>query len=123
MPFAIGDRITLAPARGGYECFVTDIVGGPGGPFQYFTQSANTGDLDEGVALVAEVDIASGPGAVPTYSVGQQITLYGTGGVIIADNGDDTYDIEFEWYPNEHLTLDRVHSRVMAWRIAIENGG
>ena len=121
--YAVGERVILTLARGGYEAFVTDIVGGPGGSPQYFTQSPNTGDQDEGISLIAEGDIASGGGAVPTYTVGQQVTIYGKAATIIADNGDATYDTTVVWYPNQHLTLTRTHFAVAAHLIAIENGG
>jgi len=121
--YAVGDRVTLAAARGGYVGFVTALLGGPGGAPLYLVQSPNTGDLDEGTALVAEADIASGPGAVPTYTVGEAVTIYNAGGTVTADNGDDTYDVAVDWFPNRHLTLTRSHLAVPAWRLALENGG
>jgi len=121
--FDIGDRVTLAAARGGYEAFVTAVLGGPGGTPVYLVQSPNPGNLDEGVAMVAEADIAGGPGAVPAYTVGQGVTLYAAAGTVTADNGDNTYDVAIDWFPNRHLTLTRSHRAVPAWRLAIENGG
>ena len=121
--FNVGDRVTLAPARGGYEGFVTAILGGPGGAPVYLVQSPNSGDPNEGVAMVAEVDIAGGPGAVPIYSVGDAVTLYDAGGVVTTDHGDATYDVAVDWFPNRHLTLTRAHLAVPAWRLALENGG
>jgi len=121
--YAVGDRVTLAAARGGYVGFVTALLGGPGGAPLYLVQSPNTGDLDEGTALVAEADIASGPGAVPTYTVGEAVTIYNAGGTVTADNGADTYDVAVDWFPNRHLTLTRSHLAVPAWRLALENGG
>lgn len=121
--YSIGDRVTLAAARGGYEGFVTSVFGGPGGTAAYLVQSPNTGDLDEGIAMVAEADIASGPGPVSAYTVGDTVTLYDAGGTITADNGDNTYDVAVDWFPNRHLTLTRSHLAVPAWRLAIENGG
>lgn len=121
--FNIGDRVTLAAARGGYEGFITAILGGPGGRPLYRVQSPNSGDPDEGAATVAETDIAGGPGAVPTYAVGDAVTLYGAAGAVTADNGDNTYDVAIDWFPNRHLTLTRAHRAVPAWRLAIENGG
>ncbi len=121
--YAVGDRVTMAAARGGYVGFVTALLGGPGGAPLYLVQSPNTGDLDEGTALVAEADIASGPGAVPTYTVGEAVTIYNAGGTVTADNGDDTYDVAVDWFPNRHLTLTRSHLAVPAWRLALENGG
>lgn len=121
--YAVGDRVTLGAARGGYVGFVTAILGGPGGGSLYLVQSPNSGDLDEGMALVAEADIASGPGAVPVYAVGDAVTLYDAGGTVTADNGDDTYDVTIDWFPNQHLTLTRSHVAVPAWRLALENGG
>lgn len=121
--FNIGDRVTLAPARGSYEGFVTSILGGPGGKSLYLVQSPNSGDPDEGIALVAEADIAGGPGAVPVYALGDAVTLYDAGGIITAENGDDTYDVAVDWVPNQHLTLTRSHLAVPAWRLALENGG
>lgn len=121
--FNIGDRVTLSPARGGYEGFVTSILGGPGGAPVYLVQSPNSGDLDEGIALVAEADIASGPGAVPVYALGDAVTLYDAGGIITAENGNGTYDVAVDWFPNQHLTLTRSHLAVPAWRLALENGG
>lgn len=121
--FDIGDRVTLAPARGGYEAFVTAVLGGPDGAPVYLVQSPNSGDLDEGMAMVAEADIAGGPGAVPVYTVGQSVVLYGAAGAVTADHGDNTYDVAIDWFPNRHLTLTRSHNAVPAWRLAIENGG
>ncbi len=121
--FSVGDRVTLGPARGAYEGFVTAILGGSGGAPLYLVQSPNSGDLNEGISLVAEADIASGPGSVPVYAVGDLVTLYNTGGIVTADNGDDTYDIAIDWIPNQHLTLTRSHRAVPAWRLALENGG
>ena len=121
--YNIGDRVTLALARGGYEGFVTSILGGPGGRSVYLVQSPNSGDPNEGITLAAEADIASGPGAVPVYALGDAVTLYDAGGIITAERGDDTYDVAIDWFPNEHLTLTRSHLAVPAWRLALENGG
>lgn len=121
--FKVGDRVTLSAARGGYDAFVAAVLGGPGGTAVYVVQSPNSGDLDEGIAVVAETDIASGPGAVPTFAVGGLVTLYGVAGAITADRGDNTYDVAVDWFPNRHLTLTRSHLAVPAWRLAIENGG
>ena len=121
--FTIGDRVTLAPARGGYEGFVTSILGGPGGAPVYLVQSPSCGDPNEGITLAAEADIASGPGVVPVYAVGDAVTQYDAGGTITVEHGDDTYDVAVDWFPNQHLTLKRSHLAVPAWRLALENGG
>lgn len=121
--YNIGDRVTLTPARGGYEGFVTAILGGPSGTPVYRVQSPNHGDPNEGTATVAEADIASGPGTVAIFTIGDAVTLYGAGGIVSADNGDTTYDVAIDWFPTQHLTLTRAHLAVPAWRIALENGG
>ena len=121
--FSIGDRVTLAAARGGYEGIVTAVRGGPGGGPLYVVQSPGAGDLDQGNTLVAETDIAAGPGPVPVFVVGAGVTLYGVAGTVTVDNGDDTYTVAVDWQPNRHLTLTRQHLAVPAWRLAIENGG
>ncbi len=72
--FNVGDRVTLAQARGGHEGFVTSILGGPDGTPLYLVQSPNSGDLDEGIPLAAEADIASGPGTVPVFALGDTVT-------------------------------------------------
>ncbi|MDH3738620.1 MAG: hypothetical protein OER92_05450 [Alphaproteobacteria bacterium] len=121
--YSIGDRVTLAPARGGYEGFVTSVLGGPGGAPLYLVQSSNSGDPNEGITLAAEVDIASGPGPVPVFTLGDTVTLYDAGGIVTASHGDDTYDVAVDWVPTQHLTLTRSHLAVPAWRLALENGG
>lgn len=118
--YAPNDKVRLTSARGGWEGFVSEVVSGPSGESYYHVHSPNWGDPAEGQALVAESDIAAGPLTAPTFSVGDDVTLYGRGGSITADNGDDTFDVSVEWVVNPHLTLTRTHV-VPLWRLAIEN--
>ena len=119
--YSINDKVTLSAARGGWDGFVTEIINGPGTTYLYRVCSADSGNLDEGNQLVSELDIA-GLLDPPDFSLSQNISLYGRAGIITAVNGD-TFDIEVEWNPNEHMTLTRTHASVPLWRVAIENRG
>jgi len=51
MAFSIGDKVTLAAARGGHIAFVTDLIGGPDGNPLYRVMGPEFGDPDKaGVA-------------------------------------------------------------------------
>jgi hypothetical protein len=124
MPYVLNDKVTLAASRGGWSGFVCEVLNGPGGAKPlYRVHSASLGSIDEGVAVVAEDDISAGPLTAPVFSVNDKITLYGLPGTITAANADDSFDVEIDWNPNQHMTLTRSHASVPLWRLAIENTG
>ena len=119
--FVESDKVTLAASRGGWDGFVTQIIGGPFNP-RYLIESPNLGDRSEGSAICYGVDIAAGPLTPPSFSVGEEITLYGQAGTITADHGDGTFTVEVIYFPTDHLTRVRRHT-VPLWRLALENEG
>lgn len=118
MSYSIGDKVRLTSARGGWEGYVADVVGGPV-DVAYVVTSPNQGDLDEGTQTVLPDGIAAGPLTLPVYSVGDRVSLYGMGGEVTSASPPE-YTVEIDWYPNQHMTLTRTHN-VHAWQIAVEN--
>ena len=114
--FAVGDRVTLAAHVGGFEGFVTERVGGPV-DYLYRVQG-RTEDPDKAMRTVAEADVASGPGAAPVFTVGRSVTIDGFSGTVVTDNGDGTFNVDVEWFPNDHMKLTRRHV-VPGWQLAI----
>ena len=122
MPYSQGNLITLAAARGGWNGYITEVLGGPGPVGRsYRVQSPLAGDRSEGFCVAEDVDIAAGPLTLPTWNVNDKVTLGGQGATVTVDNGDDTYDLEVEFVLTTHLTITRTFVSVPAWRLALEN--
>lgn len=121
MPFSQGDKVTLAASAGGWTGFVTELVGGPVSVL-YRVVSKNFQSPQEGSALVAEAEVAAGPLAIASYSVGDAVRFSHQPGTITAKSGS-LYTIQIEERRNADITLVRTHTDVPAWKIAMENGG
>ena len=116
--FQIGDRVQLDPAVGGFEGYVTSVVGGPADRL-YLVQARDSTPL-LGPRQVNEAQISAGPLSPPVFSVGRNITIDGFGGTIVADNADRTYNVDVTVTDIEHLTYTRRHV-VPDWQLALEN--
>lgn len=117
--YAVNDKVRLTAARGGWDGYVSAILGGPGGGALYMVHSIKWSDPDEGQTLAAEGDIAQTL-TPAVFEVGDTVTLYGRSGEVVTVHGDSTYSVRIDWTVNNHLTLSRIH-RVPLWRIAQEN--
>lgn len=117
---SIGDKISLKDARGGWDGFIADRHGAPGGRSAFLIRSPARFSKETGTTLADEVDIQSGTLSQPTFSVGDKVTLGSRGGEVTADLGNDTYEVEIDTVINKHLTATRKH-KVARWRLALEN--
>ncbi len=114
--FAVGDRLRLADHLGGFEGFVTQVLGGPDS--HLYRVQGRYEDPDRVPRTVAEADVVAGPLAPPVFTVGRAVRIGPDGGVVTADNGDGTFTVEVTWFPNRHMTLTRTHV-VPGWLLAI----
>lgn len=119
MPFAVNDRVELTAARGGWDGYVGRVLNGPGGGFLYEVHSPARGDRDEGIQIVAEVDINQTL-TPATFSAGDQVNVADHGGVVQSDNADGTFTVDVDEVLNRHMTITRTHI-VPLWLLAVEN--
>lgn len=119
MQFSVGDRVQLDPAVGGFEGYVTAVVGGPAD--RLYKVQKPFADIIDSPRQVNEQQISAGPLTPPVFTVGRFITInQRESGLIVADNLDRTYNVDVEWIANEHLTTVRRHV-VFDWQLALDN--
>lgn len=114
--YQVGDRVQLAPQNGGFEGFVTELIGGPEN--RLYRVQGRSNHPERARRTVAEGKIIAGPGPAPVFSVGRQVTIDGFSGTVTADNGDGTYDVDVRVTWNQHLVTTRRH-RANGWELAI----
>lgn len=115
MAYAVGDRVQVGAARGGWIGYVIAIAGGP----LYVVRSEHWEDPYEGTQVVAPTDITAGPLSLPAWESGDVVTLAGRRGTIVAA-APPSYSVDVEVQIAKHLTVTRRHE-VLAHQLAAEN--
>lgn len=115
--YAVGDKVTLGPDVGGWTGYVGGITG------RLVTVDRGYGERDSDVNRidVHETQIVAGPLPIGAWSVGQNVSLNGEGGVIVSFDGT-LYEVLIEQsaaMPND-VIFSRTH-RVPGWRLDQEN--
>lgn len=113
---AIGDRVRLTAARGGWSGYIASMRGGPAGEPLYEVRSS--GYYHEAMQWVQEADIEQELEAA-SFAEGDPVRVGRSAGHIETDHGDGTYTVVVYVEVNRHMTVERRH-RVPAWWLATE---
>lgn len=118
MPFAIGASVNITWLGPG---IITDIIGGPSGPLYNVLLNERTPHGLRSSMIVEDADLEPAP-ALPSFVVGQAVTIQGRAGTVTAVRGNMVTVLP-EPDPIEDVggVEKRHHFILPAWQLTAQN--